>query len=90
MRYGDNLVDRVRALTDGRGADVVLDSVGLPTQAASMAMLAPFGELVHFGDAGGPRPRSIPTISTPARSRSARLASTNATIRWPPRTRAAT
>jgi len=53
LRYGDDLVDRVRALTDGRGVDVVLDSVGLPTQAASMAMLAPFGELVHFGDAGG-------------------------------------
>jgi NADPH2:quinone reductase len=31
----------------------VLDSIGLPTQAASLAMLAPFGELVHFGDAGG-------------------------------------
>lgn len=53
LLYGDDLVDRVRALTDGRGVDVVLDSVGLPTQAASMAMLAPFGELVHFGDAGG-------------------------------------
>jgi NADPH2:quinone reductase len=51
--YGDDLVDRVRTLTDGRGVDVVLDSVGLPTQAASMGMLAPFGELVHFGDAGG-------------------------------------
>jgi NADPH2:quinone reductase len=53
LRHGDDLVDRVRALTDGRGVDVVLDSIGLPTQAASMAMLAPFGELVHFGDAGG-------------------------------------
>lgn len=53
LRYGDDLVERVRALTDGRGVDVVLDSVGLPTQAASLAMLAPFGELVHFGDAGG-------------------------------------
>jgi NADPH2:quinone reductase len=53
LRYGDDLVDRVRALTDGRGIDVVLDSIGLPTQAASLAMLAPFGELVHFGDSGG-------------------------------------
>jgi NADPH:quinone reductase len=53
LGYGDDLIDRVRALTGGRGVDVVLDSVGLPTQAASMAMLAPFGELVHFGDAGG-------------------------------------
>jgi NADPH2:quinone reductase len=53
LRHGDDLVDRVRASTSGRGVDVVLDSIGLPTQAASLAMLAPFGELVHFGDAGG-------------------------------------
>jgi NADPH2:quinone reductase len=53
LRLGDDLVERVRALTDGRGVDVVLDSIGLPTQAASMAMLARYGELVHFGDAGG-------------------------------------
>ncbi|MGH7726922.1 MAG: zinc-binding dehydrogenase [Candidatus Eiseniibacteriota bacterium] len=53
LLYGEDLVERVSALTDGRGVDVVLDSVGLPTQAASLAMLAPFGELVHFGDAGG-------------------------------------
>lgn len=53
LSYGDDLVERVRVLTLGRGVDVVLDSVGLPTQAASLASLAPFGELVHFGDSGG-------------------------------------
>lgn len=53
LRYGDDLVPRVRALTRDRGVDVVLDSVGLPTQAASLAMLAPYGELMHFGDSGG-------------------------------------
>ncbi len=53
LRYGDDLVERVLVLTGGRGVDVVLDPVGLPTQVASLAMLAPFGELVHFGDAGG-------------------------------------
>jgi NADPH2:quinone reductase len=54
---GDDLVERVKAATNGRGVDVVLDSIGLPTQAASLAMLAPFGELVFFGDAGGmPKP----------------------------------
>jgi NADPH2:quinone reductase len=53
LLYGDDLVERVHALTGGRGADIVLDSVGLPTQAHSLAMLAPFGELIHFGDAGG-------------------------------------
>ena len=57
LLYGEDLVPRVLALTGGRGVDLVLDSVGLPTQAASLAMLAPFGELMHFGDAGGfPRP----------------------------------
>ena len=53
LLHGPDLVDRVHALTGNRGADVVLDSIGLPTQSASMAMLAPFGELVHFGDSGG-------------------------------------
>jgi hypothetical protein len=33
--------------------DVVLDSVGLPTQSASLSVLAQFGELVHFGDTDG-------------------------------------
>jgi len=53
LLHGDDLVARVRALTGDRGVDVVLDSIGRPTQAASLEMLAPFGELVHFGDAGG-------------------------------------
>jgi NADPH2:quinone reductase len=53
LLYGDDLADRVRERTGGRGVDLVLDSIGLPTQAASMASLAPFGELVYFGDAGG-------------------------------------
>lgn len=73
---GDDLVERVKAATDGRGVDLVLDSIGRPTQAASLAMLAPFGELVHFGDAGGlPGPvdpndlysrslKSAPSVST--------------------------
>jgi len=47
------LVQRVQEATGGRGVDLVFDSIGAPTQAASLAMLAPFGELLHFGDAGG-------------------------------------
>jgi NADPH2:quinone reductase len=63
LPYGDDLAARVRALTDGRGVDVVLDSIGLPTEVASLAMLAPFGELVHFGDAGGlPSPVDIENL----------------------------
>jgi len=53
LLHGDDLIERVCALTGGRGVDFVLDSIGRPTQAGSMAVLAPFGELVHYGDAGG-------------------------------------
>lgn len=53
LLYGDDLPERVREKTGGRGVDLVLDSVGLPTQASSMASLARFGELVYFGDSGG-------------------------------------
>jgi NADPH2:quinone reductase len=53
LGYGDDLHKRVRALTRGRGADVVLDSVGRDTQAQSLASLAPFGTLMFFGEASG-------------------------------------
>jgi NADPH2:quinone reductase len=52
--YGPNLAGEVRAATDGRGVDVVYDSVGRDTQAASLAVLAPYGRLVLFGEASGP------------------------------------
>jgi NADPH2:quinone reductase len=59
LPYGPDLPSRVRAATGGRGVDAVFDSVGLPTQADSLAALAPYGELVFFGEAGGP-PAPIP------------------------------
>jgi NADPH2:quinone reductase len=34
--------------------DRVFDSVGKTTQDQSLAMLAPYGELIFFGDASGP------------------------------------
>ncbi|MEZ0333893.1 MAG: quinone oxidoreductase [Gemmatimonadales bacterium] len=50
-------VDTVRRATGGKGVDLVLDSVGAPTQAGSLASLAPLGHLVHYGSAGGaPQP----------------------------------
>jgi NADPH2:quinone reductase len=52
--YGADLASRVLGATAGRGVDVVLDSVGRDTQEASLAVLAPFGRLVFFGDASGP------------------------------------
>ena len=54
LLYGDDLLERVRAATDGRGVDVVLDSLGRATQEVSLAALAPYGHLVFYGDASGP------------------------------------
>jgi NADPH2:quinone reductase len=49
----DGFAEQVRDLTDGRGPDLVLDPVGGPTRTASLELLAPFGRLAAFGDAGG-------------------------------------
>ena len=43
----------VRALTDGRGVDVVLDFVGGESTAQGLEALAPFGRLVVIGKAAG-------------------------------------
>jgi len=48
----ENFVDRVRELTDGRGADVVLDSVGGKNLVDSIEALAYRGTLVSVGVAG--------------------------------------
>ena len=51
--YGADLPERVRAANDGRGVDVVFDSVGRATQAESSASLDLYGHLVFFGEASG-------------------------------------
>jgi len=51
-----DLPARVRSLTDGRGVDVVYDSVGKDTFDASLASLARRGILVLFGASSGPVP----------------------------------
>ena len=52
--YGqENFVDRVRELTDGRGVDVVYDSVGQATFLPSLDCLRPMGTLVSFGQSSG-------------------------------------
>lgn len=45
-----------RALTDGKGVNVVYDSVGKETYEKSLDSLAPLGCLVIFGQASGPVP----------------------------------
>ncbi|NGY06329.1 quinone oxidoreductase family protein [Solimonas terrae] len=49
----ENVAERVRALTGGRGVPVVYDGVGRDTFAASLDSLAPRGLLVSFGNASG-------------------------------------
>lgn len=48
-----SLEEQVRALTGGRGVDVVYDAVGRDSFAHSVAALAPRGHLVSFGQASG-------------------------------------
>ncbi len=55
--YGlEDVAAQVKALTAGRGVDLVLDSVGASTWAASLESLAPFGHLVSYGNASGNPP----------------------------------
>jgi NADPH2:quinone reductase len=52
----EDLVARVRELTDGKGVNVVYDPVGKDTWERSLDCLAPYGLLVSFGNASGPVP----------------------------------
>lgn len=61
INYRDeDVVERVRALTGGAGADLVLDAVGADTFERSLACLAPFGRLVCYGQSSGPPPPIAP------------------------------
>jgi NADPH2:quinone reductase len=50
----ENFVERVQAITAGRGVDVAYDSVGKDTFMGSMTCLARLGHMVNFGQASGP------------------------------------
>jgi len=52
----------VRRLTDGRGVDVVYDSVGQATFTKSMICLRPRGMMVSFGQSSGPVPPIDPLV----------------------------
>jgi NADPH2:quinone reductase len=54
LLQGPDLPERVMEATGGRGLDRVYDSIGKATQIQSLALLAPFGELIFFGEASGP------------------------------------
>src|SRR4029079_11507339 len=50
----EDIAERVRELTDGRGVPVVYDSVGKDTLMASLDSLQPRGTLVSNGTTSGP------------------------------------
>ncbi|MCI5048887.1 MAG: quinone oxidoreductase [Rickettsiales bacterium] len=52
----EDVVARVREITNNVGCNVVYDSVGMATFEASMQCLMPFGLLVSYGEASGPIP----------------------------------
>jgi NADPH2:quinone reductase len=52
----ENFVERVKALTDGKGVPVVYDAVGKDTFPASLDCLQPRGLFVSFGNASGAIP----------------------------------
>jgi NADPH2:quinone reductase len=52
----ENFVERVKALTDGKGVPVVYDGVGKATWEGSLDCLRPRGLIASFGNASGPVP----------------------------------
>ncbi len=52
----ENFVERVKAITGGKGVPVVYDSVGKTTWEGSLDCLRPLGMWVSFGNASGPVP----------------------------------
>ena len=56
----EELAERVRASTDGKGVPVVLDGVGAASWEASLASAGRRGLIVSFGNASGPVPPFSP------------------------------
>ncbi|MEM9027100.1 MAG: quinone oxidoreductase [Pseudomonadota bacterium] len=50
----EDFVARVKEITDGKGCDVVYDSIGQDTYPKSLDCLRPLGLFVTFGNASGP------------------------------------
>lgn len=79
INYKDeDFVERAREQTDGRGVDVILDSIGAKYLARNLAALAPGGRLVTIGLQGGRKaeldlgsmlPRRLSVAATSLRGR---------------------
>ncbi len=52
----ENFAEKVRALTNNKGVDVVMDSVGKDTFEGSLDSLKPLGMMITFGNASGKVP----------------------------------
>jgi NADPH2:quinone reductase len=61
-RTSDDIADKARALTDGKGVSVVFDSVGKATFDASIDALAPRGYFMSFGATTGEAPPVAPSL----------------------------
>jgi NADPH:quinone reductase len=60
----EKFADEILRLTDGRGADLILDAVGKPTFEEGLRCLGLFGHLILYGRAGGPTdPLNVATLS---------------------------
>lgn len=55
----EGFVSSILEATEGRGVDVVFDPIGGAVRTASFRALAPFGRLVHFGNASM-EPETVP------------------------------
>ncbi|WP_134684714.1 quinone oxidoreductase family protein [Brevibacillus migulae] len=49
----EDFAEKVMELTEGEGANVILDSISGQVSEKSIECLAPYGRLVHFGNASG-------------------------------------
>ena len=68
----EEFVARVKEITEGRGVDVVYDSVGQATFMKSLDCLRPLGTMVSFGQSSGPvsyTHLTLPTTIPSCRSR---------------------
>jgi NADPH2:quinone reductase len=72
----EEIVPAIKRLTDGRGVDIVYDSVGKTTFDSSLASLKPRGMLVSFGQSSG----AVPPVDPLALSRAGSLFLTRPTL----------
>ncbi len=49
----ENLVDRVKTITDGKGVSIILNSIAGDTFSQDFEILAPLGQIIWFGMAAG-------------------------------------